>query len=78
MAACTFYQNEQRILNIYNIADKRRQVLKVIFEILTQIRQGRIFWGGGGAGGCDQHHPQKNRNWHRLQTFALWQSRFLL
>ena len=41
--------------------------------------QGRIFWGGAGRCAPPQtltSTPQKNRNWHRLQTFALWQSRF--
>ena len=30
---------------------------------------------GGVQGGAHNPSP-KNRNWHRLQTFALWQSRF--
>ena len=43
-----------------------------------QLEQMRIFWGGCRGVNIDKHPPppKKNCNWHRLQTFALWQSGF--
>ena len=38
--------------------------------------QGQIFWGVGTPQTFTSTLPKKYRNWHRLQTFALWQARF--
>ena len=55
-------KRENREMVALKLEEKQREAA----ERRQVCVQGRIFWGGG----------EKNRNWHRLRTFALWQSRF--